>query len=414
VIRLAPRALLGLAAAAVSVTVLACTEDPLPLGAGSAPGSTTETIDVTLDVSSVAGWRDTTVSGFATRSSASFSYVSNDAVLSARTLALFDVPDTIRTFADTLPAAEYDSVSFRLQLDTARSEFTDFPVTLRLVALDRPFDADEASWTEASAGVPWTSPGGDLGVQLASGVLESKLDTLPMALEVSADSLLKAWRAADGGNGLAIVAEGGSARILVRQILLRYEAMLVGRTEVLNQTQTPDGRTFITDPPAPPTGLPLRLGGLPASRLYVDFRLPTSIGGVPVTGATVNHAEVVLTPLGAPMDPYALDRALAARQISLLGDPFVLGNKTPIGSANLTTVGLSPDSLAVGKELRLDITPLVARSVQDPDRVIRIGLRADPDAQALGFWEFGSAESAAAFRPKVRIILSPPADFPVP
>lgn len=412
-IRLAPGTLLGLAAAAVSITVLACTEEPLPLGAGSAPGSTTETIDVTLDVANVAGWRDTTVSGFATPSTASFSYVSNEPELSVRSLAVFDVPDTIRTFADTLPVAEFDSANFRLQLDTVRSEFTDFPITLRLMALDRPFDPDGVSWTEASIGVPWTTPGGDLGVQLASGVLASKLDTIPMALEVSADSLLKAWQDADGGNGLAIIAEGGSARIIVQQVLLRYQAVLVGRTEPLNQTQTPDLRTFIADPPAPATGLPLRVGGLPASRLYVDFTLPTTIGGVPVTGATVNHAEVVLTPL-APMDPYALDRTLAARQISLLGDPFVLGSKTPIGSTNFSTIGLLPDSLATGRALRLNITALVARSVADPDRVIRIGIRADPDAQTIGFWEFGSAESAAAFRPKIRIILSPPADFPVP
>ncbi|MCG8467936.1 MAG: hypothetical protein MJB57_06940, partial [Gemmatimonadetes bacterium] len=79
------------------------------------------------------------------------------------------------------------------------------------------------------------------------------------------------------------------------------------------------------------------------------------------------------------------------------------------------SASLAADSLATGRPLTFDITVLMQRaSLSDTRDPIRIGLRADPDAQTFGFWEFGSAESPVALRPRFRVILSPPPTFGVP
>lgn len=402
------------AAVAAAALALSCTEDPLALGADEAPGASTETRDITLSASDLPSWRDTSLTGFATPSTAAFTLVAEESGFSARTLALFDVPDTVRTFADTLPAERYDSVTFRLQIDTVRSELPELPVTFRIVSLTQPFDADEVTWEEAAPGTPWGSPGGSLGVVLASAQLSALADTLPMDLAVAGDSLLKAWRSEDGGDGVAVLVEGGGARVRVQQVLLRYDVLLEGRTAFIEQSQVPDPRTFITDPPLPDAGLPLRVGGLPASRFYLEFVPPGSVDGIPLVGSTVNHAELILRPLAPPPQPFALETTLEVRQVSLLGDPFTLGEKTPIGSSDAGLTALSPDTLATGRPLRLDVTSLLARAAADSLGAIRIGLRADPDAQTFGFWEFGSIESMPAMRPRLRLILSPPPDFGVP
>lgn len=406
----------GLVAAGIALAMapLACTEDPLALGPGSAPGASTETRDVTLLVSDLATWRDTSLTGFALPNNANFSIVANRPDLSARTLGRFNVPDTIRTFADTLPVERFDSVTFRVQIDTIRSAIGGFPLSLRLFALNVPFEPDSVNWQQAGPGRPWAMPGGDLGVEVAAARMTGPADTVRLDLLVSGDSLLKAWQATDGENGLALVVEGPASRLRLQQLLLRYEALLVGRTVPVSQSQTAAPRTFISDPGGPPAGLPLRVGGLPASRFYVDFLVPSSVGGISVEGATINHAELIFRPLAAPAAPFALGEVLTGRQITLLGDPFTLGVKTPIGTSPLAPTALVPDSLAAGVPLRIDITLLVARAAADPARRIRIGLRGDPDAQSLGFWEFGSAEGPAATRPQLRIIFSPPPEFRVP
>ena len=46
---------------------------------------------------------------------------------------------------------------------------------------------------------------------------------------------------------------------------------------------------------------------------------------------------------------------------------------------------------------------------------IRLTVRAAPtDAQAFGFWDFGSAESFLALQPELLMLVTPPIGFPVP
>ncbi len=410
-VRVAGPIVSALAAAAL---ILGCTEHPLAPPSESAPGVSSETRDVSLDVIELSTWRDTTFTGFSLPTDASFTIVAEVPTLRARTLGRLNVPDTVKTFADTLRAESYDSLLVRVTLDATRSEYTDFPVTVRLVSLTRAFSLDSVSWTEARPGVPWATPGGDLGPVIGSADIAEATDSLVIEPSVSADSLLKAWRAEDGGNGFALLVEGPEARIQIRAVRFAYSATLEGRTTPVAQTQLVQDRTFTTDPPLPATGTALRVGGLPSSRLYLEFLTPDTIEGVPLAGATINYAELVLRPLGPPPGPFALERTLTARQLSLLADPFEFGPKTPVGAAPLSFASLDPDSLSAGKPIRLNVTTQISAAVHGSSGRIRLGLRPEPDAQTLGFWEFGSAEDVAALRPRIRIILTPPAQFESP
>jgi len=402
------------AALIAGATLAACVEDPLALDSANAPGETAQTRDFTLKVSDVPTWRDTTYTGFALPNEARFDIVSNGSKLGARVLGRLNVPDTINTFADTLPVDVFDSLDVRFQIDTVRSEFSAFPVTLKMIELTSPFDADSVTWLETGLGPAWMTPGGDLGVVIGSVEITGMSDSLIMTPDLPADSLLKAWQDTDGENGYALVLEGPEARINVQQVQFRYDALLQGRTRPVSREQVSIPRTFITDPVQPPSGMALRIGGLPASRFYVDFDLPAQIGGIPLVGSTINHAELDFEPLPPPAEPFALERPLASRIMTLLADPFVFGAKTPIGSSPLRFTPLDPDSLSGGRMIRLDITLLVVSAVRNGDLNIRIGLRGVPDAQALGFWEFGSEESPPELRPRLRIVLTPPPVFPVP
>ena len=402
-------------AALTSVAVLsACIEDPLALDADQAPGASSETRDVTLLASELPGWRDTTYSGFVLASQSPFRLVANTADLSARILAALDVPDTVRTFADTLPAQSYDSVRVRIAIDTVDSRFTTFPVTVRMVSLTRGFEQDSANWSQARPGEPWTTPGGDLGVQLASSEMAAVADSIVFTLDVDEDSLFKAWRADDGEPGFAIVVEGPETHLNVRSITFRYEALLEGREVPVNLTNAPTSGTFIHDPPQPPTGLALRIGGLPANRFYLELDIPDELQGIPLLNAVINHAELLFEPLEPPDAPFPLEDVLASRQVKLLADPFVFYEKTPIGTAPLSTVPLAADTLAAGRPARYDVTLLVLNAVRTGESKLRIGIRGDPDGQTFGFWEFGSVESPVDVQPKLRIVFTPPPEFEVP
>ncbi|MCG8467895.1 MAG: hypothetical protein MJB57_06730, partial [Gemmatimonadetes bacterium] len=69
-----------LAALGLIGLTVSCTEDPLALAADDAPGASTSTRDVSMSVTDLATWRDTTLTGFALPGTAAFSLVSNDSI----------------------------------------------------------------------------------------------------------------------------------------------------------------------------------------------------------------------------------------------------------------------------------------------------------------------------------------------
>lgn len=405
-------------AALASAVVLACTEDPLgSLDSQTAPGATTPTREFRLSVADLPAWQDTTVDGFTLRSTAGFVLLSDQPALQARSLNSINVPDTITTLADTLPVERFESASIRIAIDTLNSVFESLPLTVRLISLADGFEADEASWTQAAEGRPWATPGGDLGAELASAQMTEVSDSLIFEFQVPVDSLLKSWQARDGDPGFALVLEGPGSQILIRALSLRIEALLEGREVPVDQELVTNVRTFITDPDLPTPGVALRVAGLPASRFYMAFFPPDSLDGIPLLGSAVNHAELVFHPLPSPVEPWAMERDVAVRPVTLLADPFEFGAKTPIGATPAAFTILEPDSLAVGRPLRVDVTALVAGALfaaADSIGQVRVGLRAEPDGQAVGFWEFGSVEAGAGLEPELLIILTPPPTFGIP
>lgn len=396
-----------------------CTEDPLTgTDPDTAPGPTVETREVRLEATTLPLWRDTSFSGFALPGDAGFLLVASDDEIRARALARFAVPDSVTQFGDTLFVGvdRYENASFFVRMDTLASVFPPFPFTLDLHALARPFDEAGATWTLAAPGEPWATPGGDLGPRLASFTVDAVRDTLRASLDVSTDSLLQAWAGAGGDPGMAIRVEAPGARIRLTTLLLEFDARVDGVDAPFPQSRAPAPGIFIYTPEQPPPGARLRVGGLPAWRWYLEFRLPEIVDGIAVADAAVSHAELVFQPLEAPEAPFVPSASLTGQAVQLLADPFELGPKTPIGPGG-ALLALDPDSLATGKPVRVDVTdPVRTRLLEDePSSPIRIGIRGSPDPQSLGFWEFGSAEAASpSLRPALLLIFSRPPSFEVP
>ena len=192
----------------------------------------------------------------------------------------------------------------------------------------------------------------------------------------------------------------------------------VGQDTLVPAARPPAGYTVIFDPQTPEPGQDSRLGGLPTSRIYLDFELPEVWEGLQLKGSTINAAALVLRPKSPPPDPFRLGAPVDAITYQLLADPFEFGPKTPIGGILGPSTLLDPVALAEdGAELVLSITPLaLIWSFAPPDSldVLRIGIQSAPEGADLGFWSFGSAEDVSALRPSVRMIVTPRVPFRLP
>jgi hypothetical protein len=398
---------------------VACTEDPLTgLDGADAPGTAPETVELEIPASDLPLWRDTTYSGYAIATGSSWRVVADSSDLKARVLGRVEtLPDSITVGERTLIVQDFREGRFRLVFDTLETVLPAGGAELAVHGLARGFDAREATWTEARAGEAWTTPGGDLGPRLGSARLDALADTVFVPLDVPTDSLLKAWRGADGETGFAIAAEGSGTVLRVRAVAVLAEATIANVDTVVDVVRTPIPSTVIFSPETPAAGQALRLGGLPASRIYMRFRLPESVGKVDLRGATVNRASIVLRPEPTEPEPFRLADPLTVSPFRLLGDPFEYGEKTPIGGIVGGLVVLNPDSLATGKELVVPMTGLVQLwSAANPDSIaeLDVGIEALPEGRDPGFWSFGSVTSAPALRPSVRLLVTPRAAFVLP
>jgi len=412
----------------VGLAVLAagCTEDPITgVDAEGAPGYSTPTLEVFLDATELPAWRDTTYWGFATPSSAAFALLANQQVLRARPLGRFStIPDSL--FVDTARVAidSFTTAAVRITVDTLASEFPPGTMEIAVWSLSRSFDARKATWELAGEGDPWTMPGGDLGtllgvdsVSFAIDSLSGRPDTVLVELVGSADSLLTAWRDGAGESGIAIVASGSPGRIRTRNIALVASAVPEGADTVLTVVRGVAPGTFIFDPPTPPPTTRLRLSGMPSARYYMDFRLPDSLGVIPLRGATINRATLEFRPTAGPPPPFRLETDMFAQAVRLLADPFEFGEKTPIGSALGAQELLRPDSLAAGNTMQYDITALIRLWSEAPvDSVpdLYVGIIPVPENQQFGYWEFFSEEDAAGLRPVVHLLFTPNPSFLFP
>ncbi len=408
------------------VAPVACTEDPiLAVDSESAPGVSTPTIEIVLEAGELPSWRDTTYWGFVLPSSAAFSLSSDREDLQARPLGRFStIPDSV--FVDTARVAidSFTSAAIRVSVDTLRSLIPDGGVELAAWSLSRSFEADEATWLNAREGEPWSTPGGDLETLLGADSLSFDVDSLAelpdsvlVRLDGNVDSLLTAWRETEGERGFALVLTGPGGEIRINTISLVAEAVPEGIDTVVTVLRGVIPSTFIFDPLTPEPTTRLRLAGLPAARYYLEFELPDSLGFIPLRGATINRAALEFRPTAAPADPFALDANIGAQAVRLLADPFVFGEKTPIGATLGDLEFLRPDSLASGSVMQYDITSLIRVWTQAPaDSIpfLRVGIIPLPENRQLGFWEFFSDEDAPGLRPVVRLLFTPNPSFLLP
>jgi hypothetical protein len=409
-----------------SAVLGACTEDPIfAENSETAPGISTPTIEVVLESAELPSWRDTTYWGFVLPSASGFSLLADAEDLSARPLGRFsNLPDSV--FVDTARVAidSFATAGIRVSIDTLLSELPVGAVDVAVWSLARSFDADQATWRDAREGEPWATPGGDLETLLGADTVSFEPDSLGLRpdsifvrLTGNVDSLLTAWRDAEGEPGIAIVLTGPGTSIRATAFSLVAEAVTEGAGTVVSVVRGAAPGTFIFDPPTPAPTTRLRLAGLPSARYYVDFQLPDSLGFIQLRGATINRATLEFRPTAAPPEPFPLGADVAAQAVRLLADPFVYAEKTPIGTTLGALQFLRPDSLASGNTMQYDITSLVRLwSLAPVDSVppFRVGIVPVPEGRQFGFWEFYSREDGPGLRPIVRLLVTPNPSFLLP
>ena len=406
----------------LAVVILAagsCTEELLVgVDPETAPGQPPETVELSVDAGDLPMWMDTTYTGFAVASTSGIQLVASDSSITSRLMGRFStLPDSL--FVDTVRVAieRFESARFRILLDSLSSSVVpDSGTELQVHALTRGFDEREATWIFARDGEPWSTPGGDLGELLGSIRIDSLQDTLFLPVLVDTDSLLSAWRDADGESGYVLSTSIDGTSITLRSLVLVFDVRPEGQDTLIEVIRGPQPSTFIFDPETPAPASKLRLGGLPAARIYITFELPDTLAGVPLRGSRINRASLVFHSLGTPPAPFATVDAALASVFSLLADPFEFGAKTPIGVNFGNFIELDPDVLGAGGEQDINVTALVqAWAAASPDSLpeIQLGIRALPEGENVTFWEFGGVNDPAN-APRLELLVTPPAEFAVP
>lgn len=433
-------ALLAVALSAITLATAGCTEEPIAgVDLGDAPGPQSETVEVTLRADELEGWRDTTFTGFAVPGEASFLFVADGPEIRARSLVRFaGLPDSIVVDSVSQPVVEFVDPTVKVVVDTTDSVIPSARFRLRLFPAPRSWDELEATWELAADGEPWSVPGADLSAEeLGSLLVERSQDSDSVAGDVLGDTLviplgdaataaLEEWQRRDGEPGAILTVEEPGTRLRIESVVFETRLRGAEQDSAVRRVLRGGGPTFfassfIFDPPQPAAGERLQIGGLPASRTYFVFEPPDTARGVPIRGATISRAELLFHPEPSPGAPFALETVANGELVELVGDPFELGARVPIGDPiSQRLFAVRPDSLAAGQALRIPLDTAFMRRVVTvpPDSMIgplRIGLRLRPDDQAFGFWSFGSAESeTVARRPVLRMLVTPPAPFDIP
>jgi hypothetical protein len=326
----------------------------------------------------------------------------------------------------------FDSARVIFDLDSTRTVLATGGTTIQLRAVDQDWDPGSANWENAvdSAGsvVAWTAgPGGSFGVVLGETTLTEAVDSVVIELGAASDSLLSLWNdTAQANTGLAVVV-GDSGRAVLQVPRLQYDLVPEANPDTAIELRALATQgTFIFDPSAPSgsSGV-VRVGGVSSWRAFLDLTLPDSLPvlgspeKVPLRGATVSRAELVLVSLEPPAAPFAAEQTFTGIVFDLADDFTVLGAKTPVGNAVPgSEFAVRPDSLQSGSTLAINITAEIqAWANVPPDSAvppIRLLVRARPEATTFGFWEFGAADGDPGFVPYLRIVFTRPTEFVFP
>jgi hypothetical protein len=298
-----------------------CSNDvPTATGSDLFPGGTEmTTIEVLLPASEVLSG-DTVFDGYTGIRNASYLLVANDfdGGLNAHALARFGAfPDSV-TYTGTSGSVNdktftYASGRITALLDTIA--YPDASLTLRLYALEQPWDSLTATWENASEGpagtVKWRTPGGTLGNLLAQATWERGDTLLADTIVWNVDSLAMKQIATPGFAGVAVTAVQSNLRVQISGMDLMAKVHPSTKPDTTLQVSPAAAvQRFIFTPSPPTSPTAFRVGGLTSARsafrLKLDLQVPTcappleGCPQIPLKDVTLNLAHLVLEPLPVP------------------------------------------------------------------------------------------------------------------
>lgn len=301
------------------------------------------------------------------------------------------------TVADTAQGpVRVDSTLVRLVISDQRPD----SIAFRLHRVNETWTELEAAWDERLFDVPWSQPGGAVDpTPLIEGVLAGDSVSFPLP-----DSLVQGWLdepATNDGVILLLETPGSFVRIPAASTTtllneggprLRLFLTVSDSASVSNVAATADAHIAVFEGAIPPG---LAAGNEPFLRSLLLFDL----SAVPPE-ASINLAELRLTPrqVVAPLDSLRIE----LRRVT----------SSPLGGATVFSTGVLASNLAQSDSAltfsSATFAALVRAWQREPDLNQGVGLVAERSSANLGFAVYAGPEAAAAERPRLRVIFTPP------
>jgi hypothetical protein len=311
----------GFATFVAMLALSGCSNDvPTATGTDLFPaGTEMTTIQILLPADGVLS-RDTVYDGYTGIGNASYLLVANafDGGLNAHALARFGAfPDSV-TYTGTSGLVTDKTFTYASGRVTALVDtlaYADASLTLRLYALEQPWDSLTATWENASEApaptVKWQTPGGTLGNLLAQATWERGDTLLADTIVWNVDSLAMKQIATPGFAGVAVTAVQSNLRVQISGLSLTANVHPSTRPDTtLKVAPAPAAQRFVFTPAPPTSSSAFRVGGLTSARsafrLKLDLQVPSCedpLAGcplVPLKDVTLNMAHLILEPLQVP------------------------------------------------------------------------------------------------------------------
>jgi hypothetical protein len=412
------------------LVMTACGEEtPLDVGEGLLPSEVVRTFEITLDPARYLV-DNVSYGEYSDIRDLQFSMTAHEfeGELDARPLVRFFVPGSV-SVVDTLGAARLDSVpalvggTVQMIVDTLRS--TAGPVRLALYRTAEQWDGS-ATWESrtdtANVTIPWTTPGGTLGVLVDTVTFDIGSDTVRFHVD---SATIAAWRdTTNAGRGAIILAETPGSRIFTTVPSLAVDMRSSFRPDTVYTV--PGGvtaRTFIFQPMQPASGTQPRAGGTPAWRTVLQLRerldtLSFACPGVPncsfqLGDVTVNYAAIRLQPQQPPPG-FSPENDMTIAAYLMLTSTDVPIQRSPL--SDVVGVGVAPRSSFLAPDapaFELAITDLLVAAAMSPDRrgdqflPRYIALVSGIDVRTFGFAAFESM-------PSLRLVVSTAQELQLP
>jgi hypothetical protein len=405
-------------------------EGPTDVGAGLLPPDAVRTFEIILEPHQYLVF-DTAFSQYSDPAGAPYVVAANafEGALFSNALVRFTMP-TALSVTDTAGVARLDTLpiftgaTIRVLVDTLRS--TAPPAELAMFRVAEAWDGS-ATWTHrvdtADVRIPWATPGGTRGVQMAEATWVERGDTLIFQVD---SATVAAWRqdTAALNRGAMIVSRTPDSRLRMGTPTMTVQARSTFRPDTVFELAAGTiRRTFVFTPaPALAASAP-RVGGTPAWRgvLRIRERMDTltfACPGVPncrirLDQAALNHAGLMLQPVPSPAG-FSPESGITVAAYLLNPTPLVPLQRSPlaefIGSATMTQA-----SFVAGAPIReLGITEMIRRAILPPEQwpagaqpPTHLALNSLTDPPLFGFASFASM-------PRLRLVVSTTREMQLP